>query len=243
MNIKLVLYTALRVLRQLKHDPRSIALVLLVPTVLLVILYFVFYENFTLYNSVTPLLLGLIPFTIMFIFTSVAMLRERTGGTLERLLVSRLSRIDILLGYALAFGILAFFQSVLATFVVLNVFDVAIAGDVPILILVAVISGITGMALGLFFSAFAKNEFQAVQFMPAFVLPQFLMCGLFIVRDQMVDGLYIVSGFMPLSYIVEAMRSVQLNQSWTGEITTDLFILIAFTVVSLFLGALTLRTG
>lgn len=242
MNIKLVLYTTLRVLRQLKHDPRSIALVLFVPTVLLVILNFVFYDNFALYNSVAPLLLGLVPFTIMFIITSVAMLRERTSGTLERLLVSKLSRIDILLGYALAFGLLAFFQSALAAFVVLFVFDVTIAGDVPFLLLVAVISGITGMALGLFFSAFAKNEFQAVQFMPAFVLPQFLMCGLFIARDQMVDGLYYASSLMPLAYIVEAMRSIQLNQSWTGELTKDLLILSGFTVGSLFVGALTLRT-
>jgi ABC transporter DrrB family efflux protein len=242
MNIKLILSTAHRVLLQLKHDPRSIALVLFVPTVLLVILNFVFYDNPALYNSVAPLLLGLVPFTIMFIITSVAMLRERTSGTLERLLVSKLSRIDILLGYATAFAVLALIQSLIASFIVLFVFDVTLAGTVGAVLLVAIISGVTGMALGLFFSAFAKNEFQAVQFMPAFVLPQFLMCGLFIARDQMVDGLYYLSGLMPLSYIVEAMRSIQVSQSWTGEVTKDLGILLAFTVGSLVLGALTLKT-
>lgn len=242
MNPKLILSTALRVLLQLKHDPRSIALVLLVPAILLAILNFVFYENFTLYNSVAPLLLGLIPFTLMFIITSVAMLRERTSGTLERLLVSKLSRLDILLGYALAFAVLAFLQSLLASFVVLFVFDVSIAGDVASVLLVAIISGITGMALGLFFSAFAKNEFQAVQFMPAFVLPQFLTCGLFIARNQMVDALYYASNLLPLSYIVEAMRSIQSEQLWTGELTKDLAILSGFTIGSLVLGALTLNT-
>jgi ABC-2 type transport system permease protein len=242
MSPSLILSTAHRVLLQLKHDPRSIALVLLVPTVLLVILNFVFYDNPALYNSVAPLLLGLVPFTIMFIITSVAMLRERTSGTLERLLVSKLSRIDLLLGYALAFAALAFVQSLLASFVVLFIFDVMIAGDVATILFVAVTSGVTGMALGLFFSAFAKNEFQAVQFMPAFVLPQFLMCGLFIARDQMVDGLYYLSGLMPLSYIVEAMHSIQVSQSWSGELTKDLGILLAFTVGSLVLGALTLKT-
>lgn len=242
MNLKLIISTAHRVLLQLKHDPRSIALVLLVPTVLLVILNFVFYDNPALYNSIAPLLLGLVPFTIMFIITSVAMLRERTSGTLERLLVSKLSRIDILLGYATAFAVLALIQSLIASFIVLFVFDVALAGSVGAALLVAIISGATGMALGLFFSAFAKNEFQAVQFMPAFVLPQFLMCGLFIARDQMVDGLYYISNLMPLSYIVEAMRSIQSSQTWTGELSKDLMILLAFTIGSLVLGALTLKT-
>lgn len=242
MSFRLMTVTAVRVLRQLKHDPRSIALVLFLPTVLLVILNFVFYDNFALFNSVAPLLLGLVPFTIMFIITSVAMLRERTSGTLERLLVSKLSRLDILLGYALAFALLALLQSALASFVVLFLFDVKIAGDVALLMLVAIISGITGMSLGLFFSAFAKNEFQAVQFMPAFVLPQYLMCGLFVARDQMVDGMYYASNVMPLSYIVEAMRSVQFHQSWTGELTKDLLILMGFTVGSLLAGALTLQT-
>lgn len=242
MNLTLILSTSYRVLLQLKHDPRSIALVLLVPTVLLVILNFVFYDNPVLFNSVAPLLLGLVPFTIMFIITSVAMLRERTSGTLERLLVSKLSRIDILLGYASAFAVLALIQSLIACFIVLFVFDVTLAGSVGAVLLVAIISGVTGMALGLFFSAFAKNEFQAVQFMPAFVLPQFLMCGLFIARDQMVDGLYYISNLMPLSYIVEAMRSIQASQTWTVELTKDIFILLAFTVGSLILGALTLKT-
>lgn len=242
MSFNLILSTSLRVLRQLKHDPRSVALVLFVPTVLLTILNFVFYDNSAVYISVAPLLLGLIPFTIMFIITSVAMLRERTSGTLERLLVSKLSRLDILIGYALAFALLAFLQSALASFVVLFVFGVAIAGDVAVLLLVAIISGITGMALGLLFSAFAKNEFQAVQFMPAFVLPQFLVCGLFITREQMADGLYYVSNIMPLTYVVGAMQSIQFNQSWTGELTKDLVILSFFTVISLLAGALTLRT-
>ena len=242
MSPKLVWNTALRVLKQLKHDPRSIAMVLFVPTVLLVILRYVFYDNFPLYNAVAPLLLGLVPFTIMFIITSVAMLRERTSGTLERLLVSKLSRLDILLGYSLAFTLLALIQSGLAAVVVLFLFDVTIAGDVLALMTVAIGSGITGMALGLFFSAFAKNEFQAVQFMPAFVLPQFLMCGLFIAREQMVDVLYHISNIMPLSYVVDAMRAIQMNQSWSGELTKDMLIFFGFTIGALFLGALTLRT-
>ncbi|HIA92042.1 TPA: ABC transporter permease [Candidatus Saccharibacteria bacterium] len=242
MNSRLILHTASRVLQQLRHDRRSVALVMFVPTLLLVILNYVFYDNFALYNSVAPLLLGLVPFTIMFIITSVAMLRERTSGTLERLLVSKLSRLDIILGYAVAFALLAFLQSALASFVVLFLFNVVVAGDVAVLLLIAVISGITGMALGLFFSAFAKNEFQAVQFMPAFVLPQYLACGLFIARDQMVDALYYASNFMPLSYIVEAMRSIQLSESMTGELAKDMIILFSFTIVSLIAGALTLRT-
>ena len=242
MNLHLTFSTAKRVLQQLRHDKRSMAMILLVPLILITILYFVFYENEMVFNGVAPMLVGLIPFTIMFIITSVAMLRERTSGTLERLLVSKLSKLDILSGYALAFGFLAFIQAALTTFVTMVFLDVTIAGDVAPLVLIAVLSGISGMAFGLFLSSFAKNEFQAVQFMPAFVLPQFLICGLFMARENMAEVLYQISNFMPLSYIVDAMKSIQSSAVWSGELTKDITILVSFTVVSLVLGAISLKS-
>lgn len=241
MSIGRTFSTMLRILRQLRHDHRTLALVFFMPSILLIILYYVFNDNRHVFDSLAPLLLGIIPFTLMFIVTSVAVLRERTSGTLERLLTTPASRSDILLGYALAFALLAFVQAGIASWICLGLLGVTIAGSATSLVLVAVLSGVLGMSFGLFFSAFARNEFQAVQFMPAFVLPQFLTCGLFIPRDQMAQVLQWFSDIMPITYVVRAMQEVQHATGWTNELTNDLRIIGGFIVLALVLGAVSLR--
>lgn len=242
MNPRLTFATMLRVLKQLRHDHRTLALILFVPSILLIVLSYVFEQNPQVFDGIAPLILGIIPFTLMFIVTSVAVLRERTSGTLERLLVSPASRLDILFGYAGAFALLAFLQALLASFVILVVFDVPIAGSTASLLTVAVLAGILGMSLGLFFSAFAKNEFQAVQFMPAFVLPQFLTSGLFTPREDMASFIRYFSDVMPITYVVEAMKQIKTNATWTGNLTFDVSVIICFVIVALVLGALSLRS-
>jgi ABC-2 type transport system permease protein len=240
MNPKKTLATAGRVLRQLKHDPRTIALILFVPSILLVILRYVFNEE-AQFDHLAPLVLGIFPFTVLFIVTSIAMLRERTTGTLERLMTLPLGKLDILFGYGLAFAVLALLSSGLASFIVLGLLGVTVAGGTVSVLLVAIIAGLLGMALGLFFSAFARSEFQAVQFMPAFVLPQFLICGLFVPREHMAQVLQWIADVVPLTYIVEAMKQIATNANWTGELTKDLIIVICYGIAALILGALTLR--
>ena len=144
----------------------------------------------------------------MFLVTSVATLRERTSGTLERLLTMPIAKLDLLVGYALAFGLVAVVQATAAATLSVTLLGLDVAGPFWLLLVVAVLDALLGMALGLFVSAFAATEFQAVQFMPAFVLPQFLLCGLLVPRDQMPDVLYAVSSLLPLSYAVDAMRDV-----------------------------------
>lgn len=241
MSLGRTFSTARRVLMQLRHDRRTLALVFLMPTVLLTILYFVFEGKRSLFDGVAPLLLGILPFTMMFIVTSVAVLRERTSGTLERLLTLPVSRADILVGYAIAFAVLALIQSAIAGFVAIVLLDVAIAGSALALLLIAVLAGTSGMSLGLLFSAFAKNEFQAVQFMPAFVLPQFLTCGLFIPREQMATAVRYFSDIMPITYIVKALQEVAGQPAWTATITTSLLVVAGFMVLSLVFGAISLR--
>ncbi|HET7673449.1 MAG TPA: ABC transporter permease [Candidatus Saccharimonadales bacterium] len=241
MNLKRTLATCARVLKLLKHDHRTIALILFVPSVLIIILNYVFEDSSLIFESVAPLLLGILPFTLMFIVTSVAVLRERTSGTLERLLTLPISKLDILFGYGLAFALLAFLQAAIASFVILGLLDVQVAGSIASLLVVAVMAGVLGMSLGLFFSSFAKNEFQAVQFMPAFVLPQFLTCGLFVPREQMAQFLQYFSDVMPITYVVEAMQEVKSNSLWTHELSKDLLIIAGFVILSLLLGALSLR--
>jgi ABC-2 type transport system permease protein len=212
------------------------------PTVLIIILYFVFSGNKHVFDTIAPSILGIIPFTLMFIVTSVAMLRERTSGTLERLLTSPASKLDILMGYALAFAILALAQAAIATLVTLTLLNVNIAGAPASLLVIAVLSGVLGMAFGLLFSAFARNEFQAVQFMPAFVLPQFLICGLLYPRDMMAGFLQFISEVMPLTYVVKALQEVRVSSEWTTALSFDVTIMCGFTIVALVLGALSLRS-
>jgi ABC-2 type transport system permease protein len=241
MNLKRTWAVTERVLRQLRHDPRTIALVLLVPSILMIVLYYVFNDATIAFSSLAPMILGLFPFIIMFLITSVAMLRERTAGTLERLMTLPVGKLDLLLGYALAFAVLAILQGALAAWVAVGWLGVDVQGGVSHLLVVAGLSGVTGMALGLFASAFAKTEFQAVQFMPALLFPQLLVCGLLVSRDKMADWLQTFSDYMPLTYIVDAMKQVSLHTGWPTDLVHDIAIVLAFALGALVLGALTLR--
>ena len=211
------------------------------PSVLLTVLYYVFENNNAAFSHAAPPLLGIIPFILMFIVSSIAVLRERTTGTLERLLTSPATKFDILTGYAGAFALLAFIQAALASLVTTRLLDVTIDGSEWSLLLVATLSGVSGMALGLLCSAFARTEFQAVQFMPAVVMPQLLICGLFVPRGTMSDLLQRIADVMPITYIVTAMQEVQMQASVTGELTKDLWIIAGITVGALLLGAVSLR--
>src|SRR5699024_6018984 len=141
------------------------------------------YVDGDLFDRIGPVLVAIFPFVIMFVVTSVATLRERTSGTLERLLTTPLGKGDLVVGYALAFGLLAVVQGAVVTAVTVWLFGLDVAGDLTWLVLVVVGSGVLGTVLGLFASAFASTEFQAVQLMPATVLPQFLLCGLLVPRE------------------------------------------------------------
>ncbi len=242
MSTNRTLSTTNRVLRQLRHDHRTLGLIFFMPSVLISVLYFVFQGNRSLFESIAPLLLGIFPFTLMFIVTSVAALRERTQGTLERLLTTPASKLEIILGYATAFALLALIQASIASFVMLKFLEVEINGSTFTLLIVAMLSGIAGMAFGLLFSAFAKNEFQAVQFMPAFVLPQLLTCGLFTPREKMASLLQYFSDIMPITYVVKALQEVKGSDNWTSEMSINILILCAFIAVALLLGAISLRS-
>ena len=238
MSPRITLATAGRVLTQLRHDPRTLALLLFVPALLLTLLWWL-YEGGPVFDQIGPALLALFPFVVMFLVTSIATLRERTSGTLERLLSMPTGKLDLLLGYALAFGLLAIVQGLLASGLAIGLLDLDVAGPAWMLIAVAGLDAVLGVALGLFVSAFASTEFQVVQFMPALVLPQFLLCGLLVARDEMPDVLSAISDVLPLSYAVDAMREVHTNADpgvW-GYAT----IIAAFAVGLLALGAATLR--
>jgi ABC-2 type transport system permease protein len=240
MSPAITLATARRVLAQLRHDHRTLAMLIVVPCVLLGLLAWIFHGTGT-FDSIGAPLLGIFPFVIMFLVTSIATLRERTSGTLERLLTMPIAKLDLLLGYGLAFGLVAVVQATAAATLSVTLLDLDVAGPFWLLLVVAVLDALLGMALGLFVSAFAVTEFQAVQFMPAFVLPQFLLCGLLVPRDEMPDLLHAVSSLLPLSYAVDAMRDLTMTEGVPPEAWGDLLVVGAAIVLALGLGAATLR--
>jgi ABC-2 type transport system permease protein len=236
-----MLATAGRVLTQLRHDPRTIALLLVVPCVLLILLKYMFDGQPLVFDRIGAPLLGMFPLIVMFLVTSVATLRERASGTLERLLTMPLAKLDLLLGYALAFGALALLQAAVAFGLTLGPLGLHVAGPTWLLFVVAVGDGLLGTALGLFVSAFAATEFQAVQFLPAFILPQFLLCGLFTPRESMQTVLRWISDVLPLSYAVDAMTRLTRDPGISGQVIRDLAVIGGCGIVALALGAVTLR--
>ena len=246
MSPRITLAVARRVLTQLRHDHRTLALLLVMPCVVLSLLRWMYDARPQLFDGLGPPLLALIPFIVMFLVTSVTTLRERSSGTLERLLAMPMGKLDLLLGYALAFGLMAAVQSTLAVALCLWGLGLNVEGPVPALVLVAVADAVLGTAFGLFVSAFARTEFQAVQFMPAVVFPQLLLCGLFLDRDQLPAGLDVFSDVLPLSYAVDAMTWVAQGAPDGGdgvppEVWPDLAVVAGFAVALLCLGAATLR--
>jgi ABC-2 type transport system permease protein len=241
MSAERTLATATRVLAQLRRDPRTLALLLIVPAVLLTLLRYLFDGQPETFDRLGAPMVGLFPFVSMFLVTSIAVLRERTSGTLERLMASPIAKADLLCGYGIAFGAVATLQALLTGAVAFGALGLDVVGSSALVLVLAVANAILGMALGLFLSAFASTEFQAVQFMPAFVLPQLLLCGLFVPREEMADALQTLAAMLPLTYAFDALQHVTNESGWSSELTLDVCVLAVAVALALALGAATLR--
>ena len=239
MSPRIAAATAVRVMRQLRHDPRTVALVLVVPVVLVTVVKYVF-EGSPVFDRIGGPLLGVFPLISMFLVTSITMLRERTTGTLERLMTMPLAKLDLLAGYAAAFALVAAAQALLVSAVSFWLLDLHVAGAKWAVILLAVGNAVLGTSLGLFVSAFARTEFQAVQFLPAFVFPQLLVCGLLAPRDHMARFLEIVSWGAPLTYAYDALDRTT-RGVYGARIAADVAVVLGLTAVALLAGSLTLR--
>ncbi|MGM7648906.1 ABC transporter permease [Nocardia sp. JW2] len=243
-------YTATtgRILRQLRNDHRTVAMILVVPALLMTLLYFIYQDTpqaphapLTLFDRVGITMLGILPFIVMFLITAIAMQRERTSGTLERLLTTPLRKLDLLAGYGTAFSLAAAAQAAVACVVAFWLLNLEAAGSPGWVMLIAVVDAVCGVALGLLASAFARTEFQAVQFMPVIVAPQIFLCGLLVPRDRLPGWLEAISDVLPLSYAVDALQEVSTNAEITATMWRDIAVVAGFAVVALCLGAATLR--
>lgn len=241
MNPRITLAVAGRVLTQVRRDHRTLAMLVVLPCLLMSLLWWMFEDlPGQAFDRFGPGLLALFPFIVMFLVTSVTTLRERSSGTLERLLAMPLGKLDFLLGYAVAFGALAAVQSALAVAVSVGLLGLDVNGPIWLLGVVAIVDAVLGTALGLFVSAFAATEFQAVQFMPLVVIPQLLLCGLFVPREALPRLLEVISGVLPLSYAVDAMQEL-VGAADEAEVWGDVGVVVGFGLAVLALGAATLR--
>ena len=241
MSPRATLAIAERVLRQVRRDPRTLALLIVVPCVLMVLMRYAFDGQPQIFQRIGGPLLGLLPFITMFVVTSIAMLRERTTGTLERLMSMPIAKLDLLAGYGLGFAAVALVQTVVVATLSLGPLGLDTARPASVLVALALANALLGMALGLFVSAFATSEFQAVQFMPAVVLPQLLLCGLFVARDQMAGWLETISDLLPLTYAYDALERASRPGDLGARFWADVVVIVALTLGALAAGAATMR--
>ena len=241
MSARITSATAVRVLSQLRRDPRTIGLLLAVPPLLLVLFKYTFDGAPATFQHIGVPLIGLFPFITMFLVTSITMLRERTTGTLERLMTMPLAKLDLLVGYAVAFGALAAIQALITAGVGFGPLGLHTAGSGALIIALAIGNAVLGMALGLFTSAFARSEFQAIQFLPAVVFPQLILCGLFAPRNEMAPLLQVASYAMPLTYAFDALQRATNHGTLGGRGALDIVVIAGAIILALILGAGTLR--
>lgn len=240
-----------RILRQLRADHRSMAMIVVVPSVVITLMYFMFQNapkppggNSPItgpFNSACLILLGLLPLIVMFLITSISMQRERVSGTLERILTTPLRRGDLLGAYGTAFSVAAVAQASAACVVAFWLLGLDTAGNPAWVFLIAIINAVLGVGLGLLCSAFARTEFQAVQFMPVVIVPQLLLCGIIVPWALMPEWLQWISNVMPASYALEALQEVGKHPDLTATAVRDMAIVLAFAVAALCLAAATLR--
>jgi ABC-2 type transport system permease protein len=241
------LATTGRILRQLAGDHRSVAMIVLVPTLIITLMYFMF-DNVphhpgspSPFNNACLIMLGVFPLIVMFLITSITMQRERSSGTLERILTTPLRRFDLLAAYGTAFSIAAAVQATVACVVAFWFLGFDTAGSPALVFLIAIVNAVLGVGLGLLCSAFARTEFQAVQFMPVVIAPQLLLCGIIVPREVLPEWLQWISNVLPASYALEALQQVGAHPEITAVAVRDIAVVIGFAVLAMALAAATLR--
>lgn len=192
-------------------------------------------EAYTLLDYLAPLLVGLFAFFFTFLLSAVAFLRERTTGTLERLLASPLRRSELVLGYLAGFGLFALIQAVVIIGFTVLVLNVKYTGNIATIFLIEAMLVIVSVSLGLFVSAFARTELQAIQFIPVVLLPQVFLSGLLVPVDQLPDVLRPIAVVLPLTYANEALRAVMIKGFPLDDpvIVRDLLALAAFGAITI----------
>ena len=231
---------AIRVIRQLIRDPRTMALIVVVPLVVMTLIGLSFPEEDVL-DYIAPALLATLALFFSFLLTGISFLRERSQGTMERLMASPISRLDMVVGYLLGFFVFALTQTLIIVLFTIYVLGVNYSGDLWQIFIFQIVVIIVAVNLGIFTSTFARNEFQMVQFIPLIIIPQVFLCGVIWPVEQMPDYLQWLSSILPLTYAVEGLRDIMLSGESLIDVWLELVVLAAFAAVTSILAAITLR--
>lgn len=231
---------AQRIVNQLIHDRRTIGLLVLVPLVI-ASLVGVSIPDKKMLDYITPAIMAALILFFGFLLAGVSFLRERSQGTLERLLASPVTRLDIVGGYLLGFLLFALLQTLIIFFYMIYVLNVNYSGELWQILIFQALIGISAVCMGIFFSVFAKNEFQMMQFIPLIIVPQLFLCGLLWPVSQMPNYLQWLANILPMTYGVEGIRSMMLEGKGLLDIGKDVWVLSAYVVGMLLLSSLTLR--
>jgi len=231
-----------RVCRQLLRDRRTIALIVVVPMVVMTLIGLSFPEEMVL-DYIAPALLATMALFFSFLLTGISFLRERSQGTMERLMASPVSRLDVVLGYLFGFFLFALAQTLIILLFTIYVLDVNYNGDLWQIFVFQIVVIAGAVNLGIFISTFARNEFQMVQFIPLILFPQIFLCGVIWPVEQMPEYLQWIGRFLPLKYGVDGLRDIMLSGMSLIDVWFELLVLVSFTVTTSILATLTLRRG
>jgi ABC-2 type transport system permease protein len=231
---------AQRTIVQLVRDPRTLALIIIVPLVI-ASLVGVSLPSKQILNETLPAILAMLILFFGFLLSGIAFLRERSQGTRERLMASPVTRFDILVGYLLGFLLFAILQTLILFFYAIYVLKANSNGQLWQIIIFQVLIGILAVCLGIFVSAFAKNEFQMIQFIPLIIVPQAFICGLLFPVGQMPDYLQWLAKFLPLTYAVDGIRAMMLDGKGLLNIGKEVGILAAYALGLMILAGISLR--
>jgi len=237
-----MLTIAQRTIIQLARDRRTLALIIIVPLVIASLIG-VSLPSKQMLDITLPAILATLILFFGFLLSGIAFLRERSQGTRERLMASPVSRVDIVVGYLLGFLLFAMIQTLILFFYAVYVLKVNFNGELWQIIVFQILIGILAVCLGIFISAFAKNEFQMVQFIPLLIVPQVFVCGLLFPVEQMPNYLQWLAKFLPLTYAVDGVRALMLNGKSLVDIGKEIGVLAAYAVVLMILAGISLRRG
>jgi len=197
-------------------------------------------EDMVPFDSFGPVLVGVFAFFFVFLIAGISFLRERTGGTLERLLASPLRKWEIVAGYILGFGLFTALQSVVIVVYCVQVLGLMMVGSYGFLLLITLLLTLTALSLGILLSSYAANEFQMIQFIPIVIVPQVFFSGLFDL-DTMAPWLRWLSTIMPLKYGADALRNIMIRGQGWDSIAVDVYVLAGLSLAFMLLNVLALR--
>ena len=231
-----------RIIHQLIRDRRTVAMIVVVPVVVMTLIGLSFPEG-TVLDDISPALLATLALFFSFLLTGISFLRERSQGTMERLMASPVSRFDMVVGYLFGFFVFALTQTLIILLFTIYVLDVRYSGDLWQIFVFQIVVIAGAVNLGIFISTFARNEFQMVQFIPLIIIPQIFLCGVIWPVAQMPDYLQWLSKILPLTYAVDGLRDIMLAGKSLLDVGFELSVLVGFAVVISILAAITLRRG